>query len=68
MTINEVCTILEDYAIDDVHEILLRNDLFLPTKGSHWATKKVMLSMFKGEIYCPKFSDLRPRPCPRPPT
>lgn len=27
-----------------------------------------MISMWKGEVYCPRYSELRPQPCPRPPT
>ena len=26
-----------------------------------------MMAIWKGEIYCPRYRDLRPRPCPRPP-
>ena len=63
-----ICLILDDYALEDLYEILLRNGLALPMKGQHWLTKKLMLAMFRGEIYCPKFTDLKPRPCPKPPT
>ena len=24
--------------------------------------------MYRGEVYCPKYTDLKPRPCPKPPT
>ena len=24
--------------------------------------------MYRGEVYCPKFTELKPRPCPKPPT
>ena len=27
-----------------------------------------MVAMWKQEMYCPKYSELRPLPCPRPPT
>ena len=63
-----ICLILDDYALEDLYEILLRNGLALPMKGQHWLTKKLMLAMFRGEVYCPKFADLKPRPCPKPPT
>ena len=67
-TINEISLLLEDYAIEDVHEILIRNGLYLPSRGGHWVTKKVMIAMYKGEIHCPYFGDLKPRPCPKPPS
>ena len=43
MTLSEICLILEDYALDDLHEILLRAGLYLPARGGHWVTKKLML-------------------------
>ena len=27
-----------------------------------------MLAMYKAEIHCPMFGDLKPRPCPKPPS
>ena len=68
MTLDDVCIILDDYAIEDLHEILNRIGLYLPARGGHWLTKKLMLAMWKGEIYCPKYVDITPRPCPRPPS
>ena len=64
----EIVLVLEDYAIEDLHEILLRHGIYLPARGGHWLTKKLMLAMWKGEIYCPKYADLKPMPCPRPPS
>ena len=66
-TLKALSLIMDDYALEDLYEILLRNGLALPPKGQHWLTKKLMMSMFRGEVYCPKFSDLKPRPCPKPP-
>ena len=67
-TKQELCLVLDDYNLEDVHEILTRSGLYLPAKSGHWLTKKVMLAMFRGETFCPSWSDLKPRPCPRPPT
>ena len=64
----ELCQILEDYQIEDLHEILLRNGLYLPSRGGHWLTKKTMLAMYKAEVHCPMYGDLKPRPCPKPPS
>lgn len=59
---------LDDYLKDDCWDMLLRNDYRLPSKNCHWLTKQVMIKIVKEEMYCPKYSDLIPRPCPRPPT
>ena len=61
----ELSTILDDYNLEDVHEILTRTGLYLPAKSGHWLTKKVMLAMFRGETYCPSWNELKPQPCPR---
>ena len=26
-----------------------------------------MMAIWKGELYCPKYRELKPRPCPQPP-
>ena len=62
------CQALEGYTLEDVHEILIRYGLALPQRGSHWLTKKMMMAMYRGDVYCPKFAELKPRPCPKPPT
>ena len=35
MTLDDVCIILDDYAIEDLHEILNRIGLYLPARGGH---------------------------------
>jgi hypothetical protein len=68
MNPNELCLVLEDYAIEELHEILQRAGLYLPARGGHWLTKKLMLAMCRGDIYCPNYAELIPKPCPRPPS
>ena len=46
MTIEDISVILDDYALEDLHEILLRIGLYLPARGGHWLTKKLMLAMW----------------------
>ena len=58
---------LEDYTLNILHEMMTKNGFYLPTLSCHWLTKKVMLSIVQGNIYCPMFKDIRPLPCPRPP-
>lgn len=67
-SLKSICSQLDDYTLEDLYEILIRNGLALPQRGSHWLTKKLMLAMFKEEVYCPKYKELQPRPCPKPPT
>ena len=56
----EICAILDEYQIEEVYEILTRNNLALPSRGGHWVTKKIMIAMFKGDTYCPTYEQLRP--------
>ena len=64
----ELSTILDDYNLEDVHEILTRAGLYLPAKSGHWLTKKQMLAMYRGDQYAVTWNELKPQPCPRPPT
>ena len=58
---------LDDYFLDDLYEIMVRNGFYLPQKSCHWLTKKVMISVAMGKIYCPMYKQIRPQPCPKPP-
>ena len=58
---------LDDYLLEDLYELLVRNSFYLPSKTCHWLTKKVMISMVLGNTYCPQYDDIRPLTCPRPP-
>ena len=39
---------LDDYQLEDMHEILTRNGLFLPSPKGHWLTKKLLLKVVQG--------------------
>ena len=54
-SLQEICAVLDDYPIEDVYEILSRNNLALPSRGGHWATKKIMIAMFRGDTFCPTY-------------
>ena len=58
---------LDYYGLEDMHEILLRNGLYLPSAKGHWLTKKILLKVVAGSVWMPKFSELKVRACPRPP-
>ena len=63
MLVNE----LDDYNLEDLHDMMVRNGYYLPTKSCHWMTKKVMLSMIMGQTYCPKYKDIKVKTCPKRP-
>ena len=61
--------ILEDYMKEDLHELLTRNGFYLPYNSKcSWLSKKIMIAMFLGDTWCPKYRQVQPKPCPRPPT
>ena len=58
---------MNDYSIEAMREIMIRNDFYLPQKKCAWMTKKLMTAILLGTKYCPKYEDLKLRPCPVPP-
>ena len=51
-----------------LHEIGLRNGWFLPPCKSGFVTVDYIQQVRSGAVYCPRFEDVRLRPCPvRPP-
>ena len=49
---------LEDYTLNVLYEMMTKNGFYLPTLSCHWLTKKVMLSIVQGNIYCPMYKDI----------
>ena len=45
-----------------------RNNWYLPSLKSSIISQEYIEGVRKGTIYCPKYSDLKPKPCPDPPT
>ena len=39
---------LDDYQLEDMHEVITRNGLFLPSAKGHWLTKKILLKVVQG--------------------
>ena len=50
------------------YEAMIRNGWYLPAIKSPFVTLKYLSGVKRGPIYCPKFSDIRLRPCPTPPS
>ena len=53
---------------DDKHELLYRKGYFLPPLRSPAVTHDYLDGVDTGEIFCPKFFDVKLRGCYRPPT
>jgi hypothetical protein len=51
----------------ELYESAIRNGFKLPSYKSGIVTETYITSVILGEIYCPKYSDIRLLPCPRPP-
>ena len=64
--VNKVCKELDDFLIDDLYDVLTKNGWYLPLR-SNWVTKRLMLQFWRGDTFCPMYSELKPRPCPHHP-
>ena len=53
---------------EDKHELLSRKGYFLPPFSSPGVTHDYLDGVDRGDIFCPKFVDLKLRGCYRPPT
>ena len=51
-----------------LYEMILRNSFYLPARNSSFCTVDYLIAVKKGELFCPKYEDIRLRPCPIPPT
>ena len=53
---------------DDYHEALIRNGYYMPRLSSSLCTNTYMVKVRDGEIWCPRYREVRLLPCPRPPS
>ena len=53
---------------DTLYEIMVRNSWYLPRIKCSAVTVDYMLAVREGQIFCPKFEDIRLKPCPKPPS
>lgn len=49
------------------YEAAIRNGFYLPKFKSSIITEEYITDVVNGRLYCPKFDDIRMKPCPRPP-
>ena len=51
----------------DLYDAAIRNGLYLPKFKSSIITEEYITNVINGKVYCPKFSDIKLVPWPRPP-
>lgn len=51
-----------------LHEALERHGFFLPSLKSSIATERYLEEVAQGITWCPKYSEIHLKPCPRPPS
>jgi hypothetical protein len=52
----------------DLYEAVERNGWYLPKRKSNACTEEFLKKVLMGKTWCPKYEDIRIRPCPRPPS
>ena len=66
VTVDEFSKIIQNRR--DLYEAVLRNEWYLPRFKISMITELYLRNVLTGKTYCPKFSDVKLRPCPRPPS
>jgi hypothetical protein len=58
-----------EYVMDmnDLYNAALRNDFFLPKRSSSAVNEIMIYNILQGQYWCPKFDDLKMRPCVKAP-
>lgn len=59
-----------EYVMDihDLYNLALRNEFYLPAESSSAVNEVMLFQVLQGVYWCPKFKDIRMKPCPKPPT
>ena len=52
----------------DLYELALRNGFYLPKRTSSVITEEYLMEVLKGSCWCPRFEEIRLRPCVRAPS
>jgi hypothetical protein len=66
VTVDEFSKIIQNRR--DLYEAVLRNEWYLPRFKTSMITELYLRNVLTGKTFCPKFSDVKLRPCPRPPS
>lgn len=54
-------------SVGSYYEAMTRNRWYLPSRKSSIVTVKYLDAVRKGNLWCPKYSDIKTLPCPTPP-
>ena len=63
------CAKFSEYVIslEDLYNMAVRNGFFLPKRKSSAVNEMMLYNILQGNYWCPKYSELRMLPCPKPP-
>ncbi len=65
VTVDEFSKLIQNRR--DLYEAVLRNDWYLPKFKTSMVTESYLRNVLTGKTFCPKYSEIKLRPCPRPP-
>lgn len=65
-TTTDFTSVIEGMA--DLYEASICNGFYLPKQSSSIITEEYLLQVIKGEVWCPRYKDIRLSPCPWPPS
>ena len=54
--------------VHDLYNLALRNGYFLPSATCSAVNEHMLLNVLQKTYWCPKYEEIRMKPCPRPPT
>jgi hypothetical protein len=66
VTLNDYKEII--HSKEALHEALVRSGFYLPSKTSPVCSEDFLMKVMRGEIWLPRYEDIRLKPCPSPPT
>ena len=66
MTVDEVSKLIVNKR--DLYEACQRNAYYLPRYKSSMITEEWLRAIISGQAWCPHYSEIKLRPCPRPPS
>jgi hypothetical protein len=60
-------TAFSEYVMDihDLYDLAVRNGFYVPTETSTAVNEVALLNILQGLYWCPKYDDMRMRPCPK---
>jgi hypothetical protein len=64
-TVDEVSKFVQDK--HSLYEAVQRNGYYLPSSKSTVCTEQYLTKVLSGKVFCPKYEQIKLKPCPRPP-